>query len=53
MKNTGNQGGDVENQGGNLAVEINLFLVLLWTRFAQCLSVFIIEFGQVNTGLKG
>ena len=31
----------------------NLVLVLLWTYFAQCLPVFIIEFGQVNTGWKG
>ena len=31
----------------------NLFLVLRWTYFAQCLSAFIIEFGQVNTGWKG
>ena len=76
-KNAGNQGGGVQNQGGNLdiAEEIkqeskgndkfkkwreakiienervcknlllqNLFLVLLWTYFAQCFSVFIIEF---------
>ena len=28
----------------------NLFLVLLWAYFEQCLSVFNIEFGQVNTG---
>ena len=25
---------------------LNSFLVLLWTYFAQCLSVFIIEFGR-------
>ena len=31
----------------------NLVLVLLWTYFAQCLPVFITEFGQVNTGWKG
>ena len=31
----------------------SLFWVLLGTYFAQCFSVFIIEFGQVNTGWKG
>ena len=81
-KNAGNQGGDVENQSGNLGIsgrndigkqwndkckerrEIKiieneqifknlvlqiLFLLLLWTYFPQCLYVFVIEFGQVNT----
>ena len=28
----------------------NLFLVLLWTYFPQCLSVFINEFEQLNNG---
>ena len=31
----------------------NIFLVLLWTYFAQCLPVFTTEFQQVNTGWKG
>ena len=30
-----------------------LFLVSFWTFFAQCFSVFINEFGQVNAAWKG
>ena len=85
-KNTGIQGGDVQNHGGNLGIAVemkqesngndkfkewrevkiivtehicinlilqNLFLVSLWTYFAQWFSAFIIEFGQVNTVWKG
>ena len=35
----------------NLVLQ-NLFLVLFWAYFTQCLSVFIIEFRQANIGWK-
>ena len=48
-KNVGNQGGNAGNQGGNLSIAVTI----TWNSndiLAQCLSVFIIIFKQVNTG---
>ena len=42
----------VEFSFTNLVLQ-NVFSVSLWTYFAQLFSVFIIEFGQVNSPWKG